>query len=65
MSHADPCLSLCHSGADDLVPLFIWTLVRARPSHLVSVTAAMGRWSDARGVALGQLGWCLATLQVF
>jgi hypothetical protein len=52
------------SGADDLCPLFIAVLVLARPQHLSAAVAAVSDWSDARGVALGQLGWCLATLQM-
>lgn len=51
------------SGADDLVPLFIYVLVRSRPQHLASIALVAQSWADERGVALGQLGWCLATLQ--
>lgn len=53
---------LC-SGADDLLPLFIYCLSRAQIPHVAALVACVMDWSSMRGVALGQLGYCTATLQ--
>jgi hypothetical protein len=58
-------LRVVRSGADEMLPVCTWVLIRAGPRHLVSQTEAMQDWLDRHGsFSLGQMGWCLATMQV-
>jgi len=64
-SYCDVSRCLCDiSGADDLLPLFIYIFVRSQISHPTAAVACMSDWAEARRIAMGQLDYCLTTFQL-
>eukprot|EP00698_Gefionella_okellyi_P005348 TRINITY_DN1486_c0_g1_i1.p2 TRINITY_DN1486_c0_g1~~TRINITY_DN1486_c0_g1_i1.p2 ORF type:complete len:349 (-),score=93.04 TRINITY_DN1486_c0_g1_i1:112-1158(-) len=51
-------------GADDLLPLFIYVLVRAQLHCITAIVACMTDWAESRSLAHGQLDYCLTTMKM-